>query len=913
MAFSREIRARMMIGGAWIDISSDVHQATGITITRGQADEQRRVTPAKCTLRLNNSSRDYSPRNPYSPYRGQLGTNTPIIIAVLLAQEEFSGTTTDGWGSADPVGIRDTAYPWSLVGTAADFDEAGGAGTMVISAANTYHYAYLADVVYADVGVYAECTVAVNNITGGAIEPACILLRGVGTSPTETYYQVRVSISAAEVLTVAVLTEAGTTVAAAVTVAGVVDAVSSKTVSIRAECEGELILVRVWKTGDPEPAEWHIATESRTYLAAGWVGVRAGVATGNTNTPVTFSWNVVRVYSNRVAGEVAKFPQSKDRSGTDRYIQVTAGDLFQRIKQGQSPTKSALRRGILGPATPAVAYWPCEDGAKSTSIASDSVAGAMTVTGTPTYASNNDFDCSLPIPVFHSSAWTGVIPIYDTSAGQTQIRFLLSVPSGGDTNGITICRIWTLGGTTGFWDLVYGTGGTLTLNIYDPAGALLYTSGTVSFSLDGTPVRLGLSLTQNGANIDWALNTIRVSDGLGGGISNTLASRTFNRFDYVYMAGGGLVGTAMGHILVQNVVNDIYTLYPELIAYAGDRAENRILREATAESIPVFVGQGSTAGQTMGAQRPVTVPKIFDECTDADLGGLSTFRSYNAIRYDRLNYFYNRTVAVSLDYANHELLEADPVDDNFLTRNDITVQKPGGSEYRAVQLTGRLAAVDPIDGGIGKYDDKPPVNVRNDSQLTDAGDYRLLRGTIDQPRFPDLVINLATPEVRAKETTTRQLVDLNLWQRLQVTNPSGMDLYDTVDQLTVGYTEKLSRYEHTLTVNTVPYDPYRIVELDSTAYDRLHADTELAEDLTTGETGVDVAITDGSLWSTDAAEYPVDVIVGGIGGERMTVTAVSGSSSPQTFTVTRAVNGVVSTWSTGDSVELADPAYLAGW
>lgn len=917
MAFYRRIRGRLMIGGTWVDITSDIRandqDGKAITITRGQADEQRRVTPSKCTLQLKNHHRNYSRRNPYSPYYKQLGTNTPLVIDVLLAEDVFDGTTSNGWGSADPVGIRDSAYPWSIVGTAADFAEAAGAATHTITAANVYHYSYLADVVYADVGVYTECTVAVNNVTGGAIEPATILLRGVGTNPTETYYQVRVTVSTAEVLTVSVLTEAGTVVAAAVTVSGVVDAVSSKLISIRAECEGELIRVRVWKTGTPEPGAWHIATESRTYLTAGWVGVRSGVATGNTNTPVAFSYNTVQVYSLQFAGEIAKFPQTKDRSGNLRTIPVTAWDVFQRIKQGQSPVKSALRRGILSLATPAVAYWPCEDGAKSGSIASDSVAPAMTVTGQPTYASNNDFDCSLPIPVFASSAWTGTIPLYDNSAGQTQIRFLLSVPSGGDTDGITICRIWTLGGTTGFWDVVYGSGsgGTLTLNIYDPAGALLHTSGPVGFSLNGTPVRLGLSLTQNGANIDWALNTIRVSDGLGGGISNTLAGRTFGRFDWIYMAGNGLVGTAMGHILVQNVVNDIYTLYPELIAYAGDRTQARVAREAAAAGIPVFVGQGTTGAQTMGAQRPVTLQKIFDECTDADLGGLSVFRGYNAIRYDRLNYLYNQAVAVTLDYANHELTDADPVDDNFLTRNDITVRRPGGSEYHVTQLTGPLAAVDPIDGGIGVYDDTPSVNVKLDSQLPDAGDYRLLRGTIDQPRFPELVVSFGTGAVRASEATTRKLFDLNLWQRVQIAHPSGMDLYDTVDQLLVGQTVTLGRFIHQLALNTVPYDPYRILELDNSTYDALSSDaTTLNEDLTTAETGVDIAISDGVLWSTDAADYPIDIA---INGERMTVTAVSGSSSPQTLTVTRAVNGVVLEHATGDAVDLADPVYVAGW
>jgi hypothetical protein len=53
---------------------------------------------------------------------------------------------------------------------------------------------------------------------------------------------------------------------------------------------------------------------------------------------------------------------------------------------------------------------------------------------------------------------------------------------------------------------------------------------------------------------------------------------------------------------------------------------------------------------------------------------------------------------------------------------------------------------------------------------------------------------------------------------------------------------------------------------------------------------------------------PFDVIMS---GERITVTAISGSSSPQTFTITRAVNGVSKAHTAGESVSLFYPATIA--
>jgi hypothetical protein len=911
MAFEREIQGALLIDGAWQ--AADIRQTSPIQISRGGMDEQRRPVPSKCTLVLNNLERVYSPLNPQSINYQKLGINTPLLIRVLLARDEFTGTSSSSWGSAESCGIRDTAYDWTNVGgSATDFNEASGSATQLISAANSFRYSKLDDVRYADYGVLAECTVAVNDVTGGAIEPANILLRGSGTN----YLMVRVSISTAEVLTVALMDQASNVLVAAATVTGVVDAVSSKTISVRAECEGEILRVRVWKTGQPEPGTWHIAEEDRTYLSAGWPAIRSGVATGNTNVPVTFSYSRVEVYSMRFAGEVAKWPQSRSTDGVDRTVSITAWDMFQRLRQGKSPLKSALRRGITGQAHLPVAYWPCEDGRDATVVGSASAAGPMSAVGEPDFGASDDFPCSQDCVVLSGASLTGTVPVY-TATGQSQVRMLVSVPAAGDTNGVTLLRArMAAPATADVWDVVYGTGGTLTLIVYSPAGAVLYNSGAVAFTLNGRPLRLSLEFTQDGADIDWALSVIDLN-GAAGGTSGTLAGTTFNRVSHVGIGGDAtFTAVAVGHITVEDVVNGVGALLAELIAYTGERAQARILRQAQAEGITAYVGEGPVGGIEMGPQRPLKLLEVFEECTEADLGGLATCRGEVAMRYDRLNYSYNRTVDVSLDLAGHQATQARPEFDNFLLRNKVTIRRIDGSEYTATQTTGRLAAVDVLDGGVGVYDDDPGtdgVNVRYDTQLPDVAHYRLLQGTIDQPRFPELTIDLATPEVRADETLTRQLIDANLWQRWQIANADAEDLYDTVDLFSVGYEETLNRLTHRFEVNAYPNDSHRVFELDSDTYGRLDSDTTtLNEALDTTETGVEVAIGDGVLWTTDAADCPFDIM---IGGERMTVTAVSGASSPQTFTVTRNVNGLPGgkSHSVGDEVHLADPVYLAGW
>ncbi|MFH8369203.1 hypothetical protein [Streptomyces sp. NPDC018031] len=85
--------------------------------------------------------------------------------------------------------------------------------------------------------------------------------------------------------------------------------------------------------------------------------------------------------------------------------------------------------------------------------------------------------------------------------------------------------------------------------------------------------------------------------------------------------------------------------------------------------------------------------------------------------------------------------------------------------------------------------------------------------------------------------------------------------------------------------------------------------SELAAGVDADDTTLTVATTAGAApWTTDPAEMPIDVQVG---GEVMRVTAISGTTSPQTFTVARAINGISKAHASGTDLRLATPAYSA--
>jgi hypothetical protein len=80
----------------------------------------------------------------------------------------------------------------------------------------------------------------------------------------------------------------------------------------------------------------------------------------------------------------------------------------------------------------------------------------------------------------------------------------------------------------------------------------------------------------------------------------------------------------------------------------------------------------------------------------------------------------------------------------------------------------------------------------------------------------------------------------------------------------------------------------------------------LAAGVSSSATSLSVSTTNpGSpLWTTSAGDLPFDILVA---GERMTVTAISGASSPQAFTVVRSVNSVVKAQTAGAPLTLFYP------
>lgn len=887
--------------GTWTDIKGWVFDRDSdyIQIARGRRDWASQTDPSTARMTLNNVDGRFSPRNPIGPYYGQLGRNTPLRASVRQGAVflELPGADAD----------KATAPDVSALGITGDIDV-----RMDITMSNWRAFTDLA----------AKYEITGNQrswflyMTGSGLikfrwsaDGTVTFIESASTSPVPSYpgrLAVRVTLdvnngasgNTATFYTAPTLAGPWTQLGDPVVTAGTTAIFDSTAVLELGSFIGGSFAPLI---GRVHAFELRSGIGGTAVANPDFSVQTAGATTfADTASPAN-TWTVAGAASItnrhwRHHGEVSEWPVSWDASGADVYTTIESSGILRRLGQGSSPLRSTLNRSLTRLATPAVAYWSCEDAAGATSIASGIGGPPMLLSGTTTLATNADFQASAPLPALGDSAtrWKGEVPNY-TGTGSVQVRFLCKVPSGGSTTGRGLVTINTAGGTVDHWNLVYGTTGTLQLQAFDSDGSTIFTGSVVNFLLDGKAVRVSLELAQNGSNIDFNISTLEPGASSGLSHNATVTSASISRATRVTMAPhGGHTGVVFGHISVQSQITNLYDLDSELNAYIGETAGRRVERLCSEEGITFRPIGNLDDTEAMGAQATDTLLTLLSECADADMGVLYEPRDVLGLGYRTRASLYSQTARIELDYAaEHFSGPLDPVDDDQLTRNDVTVTRTGGSSARVEVISGPLSVQDPPDGA-GRYDDAPPaINVQTDVQLPNQASWRALLGTTDEARYPSLQINLASDPIATSTALTGALLDHELGDRLTADHPPAWLAPDQISQLVQGYGETLRNFEHRMTLTATPESPFRLAVLDDLVLSRAGTTaSSLAASATSTATSLSVATTSGSIWTTSAGDMPFDLAVG---GERMTVTAVA-SSAFDAFGRT-AANG----WGTADS------------
>jgi hypothetical protein len=593
------------------------------------------------------------------------------------------------------------------------------------------------------------------------------------------------------------------------------------------------------------------------------------------NTKIRVSVPNGNAKSYRFQGEIPAWPQKWDSTGTDVWVDIEAAGILRRLNQGSAPLRSTMYRGLTSPSTittnPAIAYWPCEDAVGSTSIASAIGGGApMRIVGTPTLASFDGFNSSAPIPVMGDSSFAGAIPgavpFMTTNTGSIQVRFLLAIPATGATTNQRICTFTTTG-TAAVYNLIYTTGGNLTLQALDSTGAVLQTMGPSAFAVDGELLRVSIELNRPDdiPVLRATLATLQPGATTGQTLSDSWLGYAVGHITSITMApDGGLTGTAIGHVSVQGQITTIFDLGSQLAAYDGEAAGTRAARLIGEQGIAASSLGTLSDSVAMGPQTRDTLLNLLQECETADLGLLFERWTTLGLGYRVRTNIYNQAAGLELDYTAFELAEVPtPVDDDQATRNDITVTRVGGSSARATQDTGPLSTLDPPNG-VGIYDTAVNVNVQRDDDLPDQAAWRLHMGTVDEARYPQITINLAHPSFTTSTTQRSDALGLHPGDRVTIANTPSWLPPGLVSLIVVGVNETIDNFQHAITLNCVPESPYRVGVTDDPTYGRVDTDgSTLTTDATTTTTALTVATNSGPVWTTDHSETPFDLRVGG--------------------------------------------------
>lgn len=912
-------------GGTWIRVTPDVLRDDPITIERGRPDEASEATPSSLSLTLRNPGGRYSPRNPRSPLYGRIGRNTPIRVKVrhpdLPDADPYAympGVTgnylrtpaTAALDLVDAVDVRIEITPdtWrpsrssAVLASKSDWTT-GNDSWMLLLAAGTGVLRFRWTSEGFSGARSADSTVPVPIPDTGRLAVRAVFRAADpdhGGLRSYTFYTAPTIDGPWEPLGVPVVSGDG------------------DHLIYVGDADLEIGSAGGGTQGLPSTRLFHgrvhafrlVDGDGQTVADPGIADLDEGARewTG----PDGLDWSAVgatRILTGgpgvRFHGEVASWPPAWSLGGHHIEIPIEAAGILRRLGQGAPPIRSPLNR-TLSAHREIVAYWPMEDGGGSFASAFPGTPPLLVTTGGETirYGTDTEFPGSAPLATLGAGRAVAAVPPYPP--GQTnQIHMLLHMQ--GEPEGPRqILRIVTTG-TVARWDVWYSTSSqSLAMTAYDRQGNAVIPATVANIPAADIPLQVDVRLEEPSPGTVW-MTVVGVP--LGSDSTSQFtgdASGTVGRITQIIVGDPNDLGdTAVGHIaLTTTPFVSAFTFQPEALGFPGEAAGLRLARLAAEHDVPLQI-VGELADTTpMGPQRVDTLLALMQECEAADGGILGEARDEPGLLYRTRASLYNQRAALTLDYNGKGLAPPfEPTDDDQAIRNDITATRAGGSSARVVRETGPLSIQPPPDG-VGIYDDSVTVNVERDEHLPDIAGWLVHLGTWDESRYPALGVKVhKAPSIEA--AARLDLGDRAIVENLPPWLPPG-----PADALVQGYAETIEQHQWWIDCNASPAGPWRVWQLGVPGFDRLDTDgAELAEPVGEDDSTLIVATADGAApWTTDPADFPLALL---IGGERVTVTAITGETSPQTVTAVRAVNGVRKPHAAGTPVRIADPVVIA--
>lgn len=582
------------------------------------------------------------------------------------------------------------------------------------------------------------------------------------------------------------------------------------------------------------------------------------------------------------------------------WVDIEAGGLQQRTGQWSKPVQSTMIKGMLSFGSTLIGVWPLEDESTST-ILTQLIPGGRSgsFSGTVTLGSDDTPGGSArSVKLGSGGQLTGRFLNSVTSGWQISFAFrLTATPSSGTYEEVfswydSIGRRWA-------WQVNNINFGWI---VVDPDGSTLLSNTASAFSGRDPSrwVRCRVKTTVSGSTVTYEPAWYVEGDASEGGVSWTFSGTSTGKLTTwtaqaaTYNVDGAYTGVFAINDTTQNIFNP--GVKADFNGHAGETAGNRFVRVLGELGLSAATNGDLDESTPMGPQPADTLPAILREIRDTDDGVLFESKAAINLVYTCRNFRYNLDPALTLNaLANPSGMPSLPaeVTDDLPVHNLVTASQRNGGEVTAEDSTSRMGTLPPPDGR-GEYRQTVDVNVADEvTDLPQQANWWLRRGTVDRPRFPQVVVNLAALDA-AKIAEVEQAT---VGSVIEIIN---MREY-TIRLHVVGYTETIGTHSRMIVFTCAPDEIFGTIAVQDTSL-LDSATTTLKTAVARSDTALTFRTTDmRDVWSTTV---PYDVM---IAGQQCTVTAMGAASLvsgayDQAATVVRGVNGITKDLDAGEPI-----------
>lgn len=666
-----------------------------------------------------------------------------------------------------------------------------------------------------------------------------------------------------------------------------------------------------------------------------WPNVRRGVP-----VRVRVSTNSGTTWTVKFQGFAASWQPTWDKVGKWATVRLTCAGPLRQINQGTplatsyysqviptSPLYPNLMyywnnengNGYEGPNQITLCYPTVPAGITSGSAVMSPITDARFFPQTSPAANSSAFPVAGPLP----SAWyftTGAAGLPATpSTGKLQFRWmaaLTQVPS--DANASLLLLRWrTSGNSNLWWALWWHIDGGLHVSNGPSLGSETWEGITYMYGAENRAVLFQLQHTTNGSQ-----STVRVDmmspDGTWTGIAwNAPSGGTVGYLTGVQWCGPNInsaeTPVIVAHMTVQNQTQSMGTLSNFYQGGAGENVLDRLSRLCSSAGI-AYEQRTSTIADTstapidsMGGQYFDTLTSLLREC-EATGQGILTDGLGPGLTYITRQGRSSNPAALTLDADAGDLAVAfEPIDDDQNVINEMQVSRRNGATFTATDTTSELQAKN-----IGVFSNSASINPDSEAQLPGMAQWLMHLGQLPGYRYPRIHLELS--EIASRIGNWCQVIPGSRIDIVNIDKIRAQLAPATIRQVVEGWTESINAYTWQVSINCSPWEPWNVGLLaaatGSTGDSVMRRDTDGSAVNTAaakGATSVSVKLTAAGkpLWTTAADDFPMVVEMGGV---PVTVTAISGAASPQTFTVPA---GIPKALAVNNTVRLWNPPILA--